>query len=166
MPKLIEAPSIVQAAGTKPKRIEELVGRVNTDDAAKDSPGARWRTHLTGECIWRPIVDLPGQKKAGNIYYDGGHHFATDGKRKFIRHPKSGTEQFFDLEEDPDECRDLTEDPDRSAEIAVWREILYYYTQPENPQPERGSPWAPALVVPGLQVVVDFSKSLSDRLLL
>ena len=34
MPKLIHAPSIVQAAGTKPKVIEEYVGRVNTDTAA------------------------------------------------------------------------------------------------------------------------------------
>ena len=30
MPRLIEAPSIVQAAGTKPKRIEEYIGRVNS----------------------------------------------------------------------------------------------------------------------------------------
>jgi mannose-6-phosphate isomerase-like protein (cupin superfamily) len=30
MPRLIESPSIVQAAGTKPKRIEEYVGRVNS----------------------------------------------------------------------------------------------------------------------------------------
>lgn len=32
MPKKIEGPSIVEAAGTKPKRIEEYVGRVNSDD--------------------------------------------------------------------------------------------------------------------------------------
>jgi mannose-6-phosphate isomerase-like protein (cupin superfamily) len=30
MPTLIEAPAVVEAAGNKPKRIEELVGRVNT----------------------------------------------------------------------------------------------------------------------------------------
>ena len=30
MPRLLAAPSIVQAAGTKPKRIEEFVGRVNS----------------------------------------------------------------------------------------------------------------------------------------
>ena len=30
MPKLIEAPTVVEAAGNKPKRIEEFVGRVNT----------------------------------------------------------------------------------------------------------------------------------------
>jgi mannose-6-phosphate isomerase-like protein (cupin superfamily) len=34
MPRLIQAPSIVQAAGTKPKRIEEYVGRVNSGHSA------------------------------------------------------------------------------------------------------------------------------------
>jgi mannose-6-phosphate isomerase-like protein (cupin superfamily) len=30
MPKLIEAPTVIAAAGNKPKRIEEFVGRVDT----------------------------------------------------------------------------------------------------------------------------------------
>ncbi len=30
MPRLISAPSVIQAAGTKPKRIEEYAGRVNS----------------------------------------------------------------------------------------------------------------------------------------
>lgn len=30
MPRLLESPTIVQAAGNKPKRIEEFVGRVNS----------------------------------------------------------------------------------------------------------------------------------------
>ena len=34
MATLIEKPTIVQAAGNKPKRIEEFVGRVNTGTAA------------------------------------------------------------------------------------------------------------------------------------
>ena len=33
MPQLIDTPSRVEAAGTKPKRIDEFVGRVNTDEA-------------------------------------------------------------------------------------------------------------------------------------
>ncbi len=32
MPQMIKQPTIVQAAGNKPKRIEEYVGRVNTND--------------------------------------------------------------------------------------------------------------------------------------
>lgn len=34
MPRWIEGPAVVQAAGNKPKRIEEYVGRVNTGHAA------------------------------------------------------------------------------------------------------------------------------------
>jgi len=36
MPKRIDAPSVVEAAGNKPKRIEELVGRVTR--RANDRP--------------------------------------------------------------------------------------------------------------------------------
>jgi mannose-6-phosphate isomerase-like protein (cupin superfamily) len=34
MPTLIKAPTIIQAAGNKPKRIEEFIGRVNSKTAA------------------------------------------------------------------------------------------------------------------------------------
>ncbi len=34
MPRWIESPAVVQAAGNKPKRIEEYVGRVNTGHVA------------------------------------------------------------------------------------------------------------------------------------
>src|SRR4249920_1033448 len=34
MPRLIESPTIVQAAGTPPKRIEEYAGRVNSGHSA------------------------------------------------------------------------------------------------------------------------------------
>lgn len=33
-PELVEAPAVVESAGTKPKRIEEFVGRVRTGTAA------------------------------------------------------------------------------------------------------------------------------------
>jgi mannose-6-phosphate isomerase-like protein (cupin superfamily) len=34
MPRLIERPTVIQAAGNKPKRIEEFAGRVNSGHAA------------------------------------------------------------------------------------------------------------------------------------
>ena len=34
MPRLIEGPSVIEAAGNKPKRIEEFFGRVNTETEA------------------------------------------------------------------------------------------------------------------------------------
>jgi len=33
MPRLVSAPAVIEAAGNKPKRIEEYVGRVNTGHA-------------------------------------------------------------------------------------------------------------------------------------
>jgi mannose-6-phosphate isomerase-like protein (cupin superfamily) len=33
MPRLIEQPTVIKAAGTKPKRIEEFAGRVNSSQA-------------------------------------------------------------------------------------------------------------------------------------
>lgn len=47
MPRLVEAPTVVAAAGTKPKRIEEYAGRASTGHAAVSvarmvSPGG-WR---------------------------------------------------------------------------------------------------------------------------
>lgn len=47
MPRLIEAPAIVEAAGNKPKRIEEYVGRVNSGhdrvSVARMSSPQGWR---------------------------------------------------------------------------------------------------------------------------
>lgn len=34
MPTLVSSPSVIEAAGNKPKRIEEFVGRVNTETPA------------------------------------------------------------------------------------------------------------------------------------
>ena len=33
MPRIIESPTIIRSAGNKPKRIEEFIGRVNSDDS-------------------------------------------------------------------------------------------------------------------------------------
>lgn len=51
MPQLIKTPSIVTSAGNKPKRIEEYVGRVNTEDAAVSV------ARMTSPAFW----EEPGQ---------------------------------------------------------------------------------------------------------
>src|SRR5207247_11269866 len=47
MPRLIQAPAVVAAAGTKPKKIEEFAGRVNSGHAqvsvAKMTSPSGWR---------------------------------------------------------------------------------------------------------------------------
>ena len=50
--------------------------------------------------------------------------FVTDGTRKFIWLPRIGREQFFNLEQDPGETRNLIDDPAYQDEIQRWRGYL------------------------------------------
>ena len=70
-----------------------------------------WRPYVHGECS-----DVPS--------LGSGQQFLTDGRRKYIWYPGPGREQFFDLEADPNEMRDLAADPARVDEIAALRERL------------------------------------------
>ena len=73
MPRLIEAPAIVEAAGNKPKRIEEYAGRVNSGHervsvARMTSPGG-WREPGQRPEFEELTVVLSGMLR---VEYDGG----------------------------------------------------------------------------------------------
>ena len=72
------------------------------------------RFHFTNWCADRAIVPTMG----------GGMQYLTDGRRKYIWWPGRGVEQYFNLEEDPDELVDLASDPRCAEEIAAWRDRL------------------------------------------
>ncbi len=57
------------------------------------------------------------------------YHFLTDGRRKYIWRPLDGTEQFFDLETDPRELRDLAADREYAGALAAWRQRLVGHLQ-------------------------------------
>ena len=77
----------------------------------------------------RPLIE--GEEVEWRSYVHGEHctcyseeqemQYVTDGRYKFIWFPRLGTEQFFDLEEDPGECRNLADDPDSAPLVARWR---------------------------------------------
>jgi arylsulfatase len=77
---------------------------------------------------------LEGKKTKWRKYIHGEHctcyseeqemQYITDGKRKYIWFPRMNTEQFFDLEDDPGECKNLIDNPDRKDEIEEWRGYL------------------------------------------
>lgn len=50
--------------------------------------------------------------------------YVTDGKRKFIWLPRIDIEQFFDLENDPGELKNLINEPAWKQEITKWRNYL------------------------------------------
>lgn len=72
----------------------------------------------------RSVVPLLNGKSQWRPYLHGEHagtaHFLTDGVEKYIWWPADGREQFFDLRDDPTECRDLA----RTADLKPWRKRL------------------------------------------
>jgi len=66
----------------------------------------------------RPL--LHGEHNAG-YDPDQAFHMLTDGCRKFIWRPCNGTEQLFDLNADPHECRNLATHPDHQDDLRIWR---------------------------------------------
>ena len=70
---------------------------------------ASWREYVHGE-----YHDLPPLAS--------GMQYLTNGKRKYVWYPARGEEQFFDLEQDPNEMHELSRDPaykDRGGPLAV-----------------------------------------------
>lgn len=77
------------------------------------APAPDWRQYIHGEhcTCYAPEQEM---------------QFVTDGRRKFVWLPRAGIEQFFDLEADPGECRNLVADPTRAEEVARWRSYLIH----------------------------------------
>ena len=73
MPRLIQSPTIVQAAGTPPKRIEEYAGRVNSGHAsvsvARMVSPAGWREPVQRPKFEEITVVLSGQIR---VEFEGG----------------------------------------------------------------------------------------------
>lgn len=85
-----------------------------------------------GAAPWRECIDLEH-----DICYDKINHWngLTDGKRKYIFHAFDGAEQFFDLEKDPMETKDLASVAERAGEVKKWRDRLIKHLA------ERGEPF-------------------------
>jgi arylsulfatase len=74
--------------------------------------------HVRGEPGAGPVRDhLHGE----HVYFGQNIHWLTDGRIKYVWGSAKGVEQLFDLEADPDECRNLSRE-DASAELLqLWR---------------------------------------------
>lgn len=61
------------------------------------------------------------QEHEGNLAFENGAHYLTDGKMKYIWYNMSGREQLFDLVHDYDERYDLSKNPEYQEELLMWR---------------------------------------------
>lgn len=78
----------------------------------KQEPAAvGWREYMHGE-------------HAGCYHSDHGMQYLTDGKEKYVWYTRSGREQLFDLQKDPQEKTDLAGDPQHVDRVVAWRERL------------------------------------------
>lgn len=85
------------------------------------------RNYIHGECLLADVSvgePFPGQQVQGNVAYEQGVQFVTDGREKYIWFPRGGIEQFFNLRSDPDECHDLAVDPAYAERVEFWRQRL------------------------------------------
>ncbi len=109
-------PTILQEAGlTIPDNVEgaSLYPLVHGQSVAQQ--GTPWRDFIHGE-------------------HAPNWQFVTDGREKLIWDSVSGTEWFFDLTQDPQECRDRSQDAAYTKRVALWRERLVdvLATRPEQ----------------------------------
>jgi len=72
-----------------------------------------------------------GDTFAGHDVIHGEHtwmgqsvQWLTDGREKYVWFSADGHEQLFDLDADPQECRDLAADPASAERVARWRGML------------------------------------------
>ena len=100
-------PTFLEAAGVPvPETVDgqSLVPLLNGQSSG-------WRDFIHGEHSWCYAAEQEMQ-------------YVTDGKEKFIWFPRTGQEQFFDLQKDPQETQNLAGDAAACDRVALWRKRL------------------------------------------
>jgi len=104
----------------KPVGLEDIMPTV-LDMAGADIPdsvdGKSLLPLLQGEkdAQWRDYIHIEGAPR---------FHALTDGKEKYAWFVKEGTEQFFDLVADPDECQNRIDNSGYSDRIETWKKRM------------------------------------------
>ncbi len=99
MPRLINKPTIIEAAGNKPKRIEEFVGRINTESSdisvAKMTSPEGWvepgQTPEFREITYVISGELQVEHKEGIIKVRSGQSIITEAN-EWVRYSTPGEE--------------------------------------------------------------------------
>jgi len=126
IPFILKGPDIPEGS-----RIEAPVGLQDILPTCCKIAGIDTPAHVTGHSIL-PLARREDDAESRS-WIHGEHapmgdqhpgvHFLTDGKCKFIWF-NDGTEQFFDLENDPRECKNLINDSKYAKEVILWRKRL------------------------------------------
>ena len=113
LPVILEdvMPTLLDASGIEvPESVDgcSLLPALKNADAEKP---VEWRTFVHGECCEVPSMG-------------SGMQYLTDGRRKYVWWPGRGEEQYFNLDNDPQELTDLANHPQYQEEISHCRQHL------------------------------------------
>lgn len=98
-------PTLLDIAGV------EAPDTMTGDSVVNAARGEEWREFMHGE-------------HSPCYHPDNAVQYLTDGKEKFVWFPVTGQEQFFNLQDDRDETRDLINDPASQERVKLWRQRL------------------------------------------
>jgi arylsulfatase len=129
IPMLMQWPARVagKQSVAKPVELRDVLPTFLDAAGAPLPQGIDGRSLLRTGGDWREWIDLEH-----DVCYSADNHWnaLTDGRRKYIFHAHTATEQFFDLASDPHEAHEAS-----GPEVAVWRERLVRHLA------ERGREW-------------------------
>ena len=119
-------PTVLELAGRPvPDSVdgESLAGLLR----GKEKAGEELRKYIHGETLFLNYMRYGGyeeQDRTNNLMCEGGAHYLTDGRMKYIWYEGTGREQLFDLEKDYGERHDLSADPAYADQLVLWRNHL------------------------------------------
>ena len=128
IPMLIRWPKSMGIRAERGQRIPQPVELRDVLPTFLDAAGAEIPPNLDGKSMlslirgetdgWRAFIDLEH-----DVCYDKTNHWnaLTDGRWKYIFHAYDGSEQLFDLQNDPGELKNLAADPSYSRTLEFWR---------------------------------------------
>ena len=127
VPFIVKPPVLMESQ--RNVEVSQVVGWEDLMPTFLEAAGTPIPETVEGRSLW-PL--LRGDTVEWREYYHGEHspcyeranacQFLTDGHAKYVWNPSTGEEQLFDLDEDPEECRDLA--PDGGTELTEWRQRL------------------------------------------
>lgn len=137
VPMLIRWPSSMGMSNRRGVRIEQVVELRDVLPTFLDVAGAKIPDCVDGRSLlelvrgktdgWRSFIDIEH-----DVCYSNENNWAglTDGRWKYIYHAFDGSEQLFDLKNDPGELHDLSGDPGYSRTLKYWRrELVKHFSE-------------------------------------
>ena len=131
VPMIIRWPKSMRLSAKRGTKIRQVVELRDVLPTFLDAAGASAPVALDGKSMldlvrgktqgWREQLDL----EHGICYEQGNHWNAlTDGRWKYIFSAYDGSQQLFDLHNDPGELHDLAAHPSHAKTLKLWRERL------------------------------------------